>query len=167
MLVNMNEISKNLVTGFVNGINSEYWSLSNAIKSVLNDALSGSLARSYGSSFGSQLGSSIASALSGLTASINFRAYATGGFPDEGQMFIAREAGPELVGNIGSKSAVANNDQIIEGIRQGVYSAVIQANGGNTKQPVNVYIGNKKVYSGYGSYANQENNMYGTNVIKS
>lgn len=167
MFVNMKEVGKNLVTGFVNGINSEYWSLSNAIKSVLNDALSGSLARSYGSSFGSQLGSSIASALSGLTASINFRAYATGGFPDEGQMFIAREAGPELVGNIGSKSAVANNDQIIEGIRQGVYSAVIQANGGNTKQPVNVYIGNKKVYSGYGSYANQENNMYGTNVIKS
>lgn len=109
----------------------------------------------------------------GLTGGLNFalqiaaKTYATGGFPDEGQMFIAREAGPELVGNIGSKSAVANNDQIIEGIRQGVYSAVIQANGGNTKQPLIIYIGNKKVYSGYGSYANQENNMYGTNVIKS
>lgn len=181
MFVNMKEVGKNLVTGFVNGINSEYWSLSNAIKSVLNDALSGSLARSYGSSFGSQLGSSIASALrrtsfprlrgtvsiSGLTASINFRAYALGGFPEQGQMFVARERGPELVGNIGNKAAVVNNDQIIEGIRQGVYSAVVEANtNNNTKQPINVYIGNKKVYSGYGSYANSENNMYGVNVIR-
>ena len=92
---------------------------------------------------------------------------AEGGFPDQGQMFIAREAGPELVGNIGKKSAVANNDQIVEGIRQGVYSAVIEANtNNNTRQPINVYIGNRKVYSGYGSYANAENNMYGTNVIR-
>lgn len=92
---------------------------------------------------------------------------AEGGFPDQGQMFIAREAGPELVGNIGNRTAVANNDQIIEGIRQGVYSAVIEANtNNNTRQPVNVYIGNKKIYSGYGSYANSENNMYGVNVIR-
>ena len=181
MFVNMKEVGKNLVTGFVNGINSEYWSLSNAIKSVLNDALSGSLARSYGSSFGSQLGSSIASALrrtsfprlrgtvsiSGLTASINFKAYALGGFPEQGQMFVAREAGPELVGNIGNKAAVVNNDQIVESVSQGVYAAVSEANAkNNTRQPVNVYIGNKKVYSGYGSYANSENNMYGVNVIR-
>ena len=93
--------------------------------------------------------------------------FAEGGFPDAGQMFVARESGPELVGNIGNRTAVANNDQIIEGIRQGVYSAVIEANtNNNTRQPVNVYIGNKKVYSGYGSYANSENNMYGVNVIK-
>ena len=49
----------------------------------------------------------------------------------------------------------------------GVYSAVVEANAkNNTRQPVNVYIGNKKVYSGYGSYANSENNMYGVNVIR-
>ena len=34
---------------------------------------------------------------------------ASGGFPSMGQMFIAREAGPELVGTIGSRSAVVNN----------------------------------------------------------
>ena len=45
---------------------------------------------------------------------------AQGGFPDVGQMFIAREAGPELVGTIGGKTAVANNDQIVEGISEGV-----------------------------------------------
>lgn len=92
---------------------------------------------------------------------------ANGGYVDVGQMFIAREAGPELVGNIGNRTAVANNDQIIEGITEGVRVGVTEAMGGNTKQPVVVYIGNRQVYSGYGSYANQENNMYGTNVIKS
>lgn len=42
--------------------------------------------------------------------------YAMGGFPDSGQLFIAREAGAELVGAIGRKTAVANNDQITDGI---------------------------------------------------
>lgn len=51
-----------------------------------------------------------------------------GGFPDMGQMFIAREAGPELVGSIGKKTAVANNDQIISGIEAGVYRAMTAAN---------------------------------------
>jgi hypothetical protein len=40
-----------------------------------------------------------------------------------GQMFIAREAGAEMVGSIGRKTAVANNDQIVEGIAGGVASA--------------------------------------------
>lgn len=46
-----------------------------------------------------------------------------GGLPPVGEMFIARESGPELVGTIGNRSAVVNNDQIIEGISRGVYSA--------------------------------------------
>ena len=56
---------------------------------------------------------------------------ASGGTVDAGQMFIAREAGPELVGSIGRKTAVANNDQIISGIEAGVYRAVVAANSGN------------------------------------
>ena len=51
---------------------------------------------------------------------VGFHTYAQGGFPDVGQMFIAREAGPELVGTIGGRTAVANNDQIVEGISEGV-----------------------------------------------
>ncbi len=97
----------------------------------------------------------------------NVSQYATGGFPTEGEAFIAREDGPELIGRIGNRTAVANNDQIIAGITQGVSAGVSQAmSGGNKNQPVNVYIGNKKVYSGYGEYANTENNMYGKNVIR-
>ena len=63
---------------------------------------------------------------------LNWYTYAQGGFPDVGEMFIAREAGPELVGSIGNKTAVANNDQIISGIESGVYRAMMAAN--STKQ---------------------------------
>lgn len=54
---------------------------------------------------------------------------AGGGFPDTGQMFIAREAGPELVGRIGRRTAVANNDQIVQGIASAVRSAMVGVNG--------------------------------------
>ena len=48
---------------------------------------------------------------------------AEGGFPEQGQMFIAREAGAEMVGTIGRRTAVANNDQIVSGIAGGVAEA--------------------------------------------
>ena len=43
-----------------------------------------------------------------------------GGFPDRGSLFIANEAGPEMVGRIGRRPAVANSDQIVDGITAGV-----------------------------------------------
>lgn len=55
------------------------------------------------------------------------RKYAAGGFPDVGEMFIARESGPELVGKLGGKTAVANNEQITTAI----YNAVKSALGGS------------------------------------
>jgi hypothetical protein len=48
---------------------------------------------------------------------------AEGGFPEQGQMFIAREAGAEMVGNIGRKTAVVNNEQIVASISGGVAEA--------------------------------------------
>ena len=58
--------------------------------------------------------------------------YADGGFPDAGELFIARERGAELVGSIGGRTAVANNEQIIEGIKRGVKEANAEsAQGGN------------------------------------
>lgn len=53
--------------------------------------------------------------------------FAEGGFPETGQLFLAREAGAEMVGSIGGHTAVANNDQIVQGIESGVYSAVANA----------------------------------------
>ena len=58
------------------------------------------------------------------------RKYAAGGFPDVGEMFIARESGPERVGKIGNKTAVANNDQITTAIYNAVKSAMGGASSG-------------------------------------
>lgn len=49
---------------------------------------------------------------------------AGGGYVGAGEMFIAREAGPELVGTIGGRTAVANNDQIVAAVSAGVANAV-------------------------------------------
>jgi predicted translin family RNA/ssDNA-binding protein len=65
---------------------------------------------------------------------------AGGGIVDAGQMFIAREAGPELVGSIGRKTAVANNDQIISGIESGVYRAMMAANSNNSGGNQTIHI---------------------------
>lgn len=53
--------------------------------------------------------------------------YASGGFPETGEYFLARESGPEMVGRIGSQNAVVNNDQIVTAISQAVYNAIISA----------------------------------------
>ena len=55
--------------------------------------------------------------------------YDTGGLPPQGQMFIARERGPELVGNISGHTAVMNNNQIVSSVSAGVYQAVKGAMG--------------------------------------
>lgn len=81
-----------------------------------------------------------------LDMSFNIPEFANGGFPEEGQLFVAREAGPEMVGSMGGRTTVANNDQIVEGISQGVYEAVVSANSQNNQQLTgNVYIDGSKV----------------------
>ena len=56
------------------------------------------------------------------------QAYAGGGLPNQGQLFLAREAGPELVGNLGSTgTAVMNNDQIVASVSNGVTNGVVRA----------------------------------------
>lgn len=79
--------------------------------------------------------------------------YASGGFPQTGEFFMARESGPELVGRMGNRNVVANNDQIVEGIKSGVYKSVFDAlrtffgsrkNTDSTPE-INVYVGGKKI----------------------
>ena len=54
--------------------------------------------------------------------------YAEGGWPMVGDLFLANEAGPEYVGTIGGSTAVANNDDIVAGIKSGVQSANAEQN---------------------------------------
>lgn len=138
----------NIADGVGAGIEAKFGELgdvlSEGVEAVLGDALSGDKATAYGSKFGTHLGSGIAEGLkdtklptingnvttkSGGSTLITFTAYAGGGFPTAGEMFVAREAGPEMVGSIGNRTAVANNDQIVESVSAGVYQAVVSAMG--------------------------------------
>lgn len=104
---------------------------------AITDVFSKSKANTVGYDFGKSLGNGISSALRNSVfptlkgnlniinnqATLQLRAYAQGGFPQAGEMFIANEAGPELVGTIGNKTAVANQGQIEAGIAMGVADA--------------------------------------------
>lgn len=156
MFVSMKEVGKNLVLGFVDGIKSKNNDLSKNVKSVLGDTFTSKLADSYGYDFGRNLANAIVRGFKGVSfptlkgsievaggntdVSLKLQAYAMGGFPEVGEMFIAREAGPELVGSIGGKTAVANNDQIISGIESGVYRAMVAANSNNSGGNQTIHI---------------------------
>lgn len=66
----------------------------------------------------------------------NIEMFANGGFPRSGELFIAREAGPELVGSIGGKTAVGGNDQIERAIFNAVLTAMSQAMANSSSQPI-------------------------------
>lgn len=87
---------------------------------------------------------------------------ATGGFPDVGQLFIAREAGPEMVGKIGSQNAVINNEQIIEGIKRGVMEAMSAS--GNS-QSINLYLDGKQITDVVVKGIRQQSRVLGRSVI--
>lgn len=102
----------------------------------------------------------------GATLKFNAETRAEGGFVKTGQLFFANEAGPEMIGKIGNQTAVANNDQITTSITNALLQALNQYDFGGTQSPTTIYIGNKKVYEGYGDYVNGENDRYGTNTIR-
>lgn len=59
----------------------------------------------------------------------NIGEFATGGFPEDGLFFANHN---ELVGKFSNgATAVANNEQIVEGIKQGVLEAMLQSGSGN------------------------------------
>ena len=96
----------------------------------------------------------------------NARYYAQGGYPEAGELFWAREAGPELVGSIGNRSAVVNNDQIVSAVSQGVYQAVTQAmaqSSGN--QTVEAKVNDKVLFEVVVNRARQETVRKGFNPL--
>lgn len=78
--------------------------------------------------------------------------YAVGGLPNMGQMFVAREAGPELVGTLGGHTAVMNNDQIVSSVSVGVAQAVkeviqplLKTSVGNNR-PIQISLDGKVIF---------------------
>lgn len=119
----------------------------------------------------SNLWSSVTSFFGGKSVSVNTKAtkkadggvfsggswkpikkYAVGGLPNMGQMFVAREAGPELVGTLGSHTAVMNNDQIVSSVSAGVAQAVkeviqplVRTSAGNNR-PIQISLDGKVIF---------------------
>ena len=94
--------------------------------------------------------------------------YGTGGTPMSGQMFIAREAGPELVGTIGGSTAVMNNDQIVSSVSDGVARAVAAVLGGSQRDSVNditIKVDSEVLYRATKKGERKANGRYGTVVV--
>ena len=82
--------------------------------------------------------------------SIYLQGFASGGFPEEGQLFLAREQGAEMVGSIGGRTAVATNNDIVTAVATGVADAVSSVMGNQSGQPVNVrvYLDSREIRAG-------------------
>lgn len=78
--------------------------------------------------FGQKLWDDTTVGISGIPRLDMIPTLANGGILNDGQMFIAREAGPELVGTMGGHTAVANNDQIVAGVASGVAAGQAEQN---------------------------------------
>lgn len=133
----------NMGTNMATAFSSKKWSIVSSFSGVMNSLL-------YKvDSFSSSVSAGINGTLAGLAAAFNrtsyaggkvnagymygtttskINTYASGGMPTTGQLFLANEAGPELVGTMGGHTAVANNEQIISGIAMGVSSANLEQN---------------------------------------
>ena len=91
---------------------------------------------------------------------------ASGGMVDTGQLFVARESGPELVGTMNGKNTVANNNQIISGVSEGVKRALLSVigtgdNGGSTTQTINLVVDGETLAKVVNTYNSNQQLRYG------
>ena len=112
------ELGKSAVSGLLDGLSSMVSGIASWAGGVW-DSITGVFSSGSGTSSGYS---------SGATSGRSIQQYASGGFPEYGQLFIANEDAPELVGNIGRQTAVANTQQIVQGIAAGVAEANMQQN---------------------------------------
>ena len=152
--------AKYTMQGFANGITNNAYLVEDAMDTMLNSLLSKL------ETFASRFRNAINSCLSGMSTAMNnvtvdysgkiryssmpyisIPRFASGGYPSHGQIFLAREAGPELVGSIGSRTAVANNEQITEGIARAVYAAMMRARSEDENGNVTVVIDGREIFS--------------------
>ena len=189
MFTNLKEVGKQLVVGFSNGVSENAPLAYNTMKTFGSNVVSNIKAGIENAK--PSVRNSLENLFTGvkvkvphfsITGSFNLErmsvpkisvsTYAIGGFPDHGEMFIAREQGPELVGRIGNRTAVANNDQIVEGVAAGVTSAndgVINAIYAMAQQIISaieensgdVYLDGDKVGERVTEYQNRKNRIFG------
>lgn len=115
------EAGGNIAQGLLNGIGKGLKNIGSWIKEHLIDPFSAGYDSVMNKAIDRKRGRSVL-------------AYANGGTVSTGQMFLARERGPELVGSVGGTTAVMNNGQIVAAVSSGVaqaVSGVLGAQGGS------------------------------------
>lgn len=171
-VVNLFSSLINTVLGFFGNIGSAVAnSFMSVFKSVLNGAFTvvENLVNGFISALNTAIG--VINMIPGVSIKklnkIKLPRFEEGGYPESASLFFANENGiPEMVGRIGNQTAVANNDQITTAIASAVTQAINNSNFGQNGSPTVIYIGNKKVYEGYGQHVQRENDRYGTNTIR-
>ena len=84
------------------------------------------------------------------------KGYRLGGIPENGDLFYANEGTPEFIGSFGNRTVVANNDQIVNAVANGVAMAndrMVNAieqqtnalEGAIDRKNLNVSIGDKQI----------------------
>lgn len=147
--------------GLEKGIKDNQGTVTSGFKSLLNDLLG--LMEQFTSKIANALNGMMtmfASSMANLTVDakgkvsfvpvggVTIPRFASGGYPVRGDLFIANDPGPEMVGTIGNRTAVANNDQIVEAVSAGVYRAVMAAMNGNQggETPLIVNLDGEVIY---------------------
>ena len=113
-------IGENSVNGFLKGFSDAWNRFMTELRSkleVFRNAVQQGL----------NFGSSSVRLPSYTPSAVSANLYAGGGFPNAGELFIANERGPELVGSLNGHSAVANNGQIEAGIEEAAYRGFVRA----------------------------------------
>ena len=174
------DMGKNVVEGFKNGIQNAWNSLASMVNQLLSNLVQTigskissavqsasqtisnmvSNARNTLSNITSSISSTVSSAINSAKNVVNTvkaKFFASGGYPEQGQLFVARENGPEMVGQIGGRTAVASNNDIREGIAEAVYSAFTSAISGNNgmDKDVNIYLDGKLIAKSTTKYQRQ------------
>lgn len=87
---------------------------------------------------------------------LNVAWYAKGGFPEDGFFYANHN---ELVGQFSNgRTAVANNEQITDGIADAVYNAFMSAfsaTGSNDDRPIEIYLDGKQIATSTTKYQRQ------------
>lgn len=142
----MEPIGENIVLGILEGFSSASDKLEKALKALWN-----SVARWFNEKLTWEIDPVVIlgkTVFKGTTINLGkLPTFATGGFPEDG-LFYANHS--ELVGQFSNgRTAVANNQQITDGIANAVYPAVYEAvkeaMGGLNQQPIRVFVGDREL----------------------
>jgi conjugal transfer/entry exclusion protein len=93
--------------------------------------------------------------------------YASGGWPSAGELFVAREAGPEMVGTINGSTAVATNGDIVAAVSQGVAQAVAGVMGsGSGDMNISIQVGEYELANAVVSALNAQTRRIGYSQLE-